>query len=277
MPALTERRPAPMLPLLDRPFVQHTVEFLVGQGVREFDFVLSHLPEEIEGLLGDGTRWGAAIRCHLARDADHPYDSIRVMGLEAESRPVLLGHADRLPEVALARTAAPAENGTAVLFYTTTDETDEAVPAREWTGWAWLPGQVLADLSAGMDVQGLAHRMIGSDIAEACCVSVDAMLSVRTYADLIESQRRVFAKEFAPLLLTDRDVEEGLCVSRNVSLHPTVALAPPVFIGENCRIDAKSFLLFCRVCGRVLNSEPRSVWLGCVPALLWIVASWLPF
>jgi hypothetical protein len=46
---------------------------------------------------------------------------------------------------------------------------------------------------------------------------------------------------------------------------------------ENCRIDAKSFLLFCRVCGRVLNSEPRSVWLGYVPALLWIVASWLPF
>ena len=26
---------------------------------------------------------------------------------------------------------------------------------------------------------------------------------------------------------------------------------------ENCRIDAKSFLLFCRVCCRVLNSEPR--------------------
>jgi hypothetical protein len=46
---------------------------------------------------------------------------------------------------------------------------------------------------------------------------------------------------------------------------------------ENCRIDAKSFLLFCRVCGRVLNSEPRSIWLECVPALLWVVASWLPF
>ena len=60
MTGLSERYPAPMLPLVDRPFIQHVVEILVDQGVTVFDFVLSHQPEKIEEVLGDGTRWGCA-------------------------------------------------------------------------------------------------------------------------------------------------------------------------------------------------------------------------
>ena len=47
-----------MLPLVDRPFVQHIIEFLVAGGIKRLDFVLGHLPDEVEARFGDGSRWG---------------------------------------------------------------------------------------------------------------------------------------------------------------------------------------------------------------------------
>src|SRR5262245_21298955 len=97
---LHDRHPVPMLPLVDRPFLQHLVEYFVHQGVLVFDWVLCHLPEEIEQFLGTGERWGAEFRYHLVRDPFRPYTEIRALSLgEGNEGPILLGHADRLPAV----------------------------------------------------------------------------------------------------------------------------------------------------------------------------------
>ena len=71
--------PTPMLPLADKPFIQHVVETLVDRGVTEFDFALNHLPEKIEHLLGNGARWGSRFRFHLARDASRPYGVLKAV------------------------------------------------------------------------------------------------------------------------------------------------------------------------------------------------------
>src|ERR1700722_10228444 len=94
-----EGLPGFLLPLIDRPFLQHIVEFLPEAGIVDtIDIVLSHVPEKVEALLGDGTRWGVPIRYSLARDPARPYAALsRLDGVE----PVLLVHADCLPQVAL--------------------------------------------------------------------------------------------------------------------------------------------------------------------------------
>ena len=51
-----------LLPLMDRPFIQHVVECLVTQGLKDFTVILCQSPEKVEGLLGDGTRWGSRRR-----------------------------------------------------------------------------------------------------------------------------------------------------------------------------------------------------------------------
>ncbi|MBM3262099.1 MAG: hypothetical protein FJY97_01510 [candidate division Zixibacteria bacterium] len=76
---LTAWYPSPLLPVADRSIAQHIIEFLVDQGVVEFDFVLSHLPEKLETLLGDGARWGCRFRYHLTRDPERPYATLRAI------------------------------------------------------------------------------------------------------------------------------------------------------------------------------------------------------
>ena len=60
-----------MLPLVDRPFLQHLVECLVDAGVEDLDMILANHAEDIESHFEDGRRWGVRIRYHLARTVEN--------------------------------------------------------------------------------------------------------------------------------------------------------------------------------------------------------------
>lgn len=59
---LTQRRPKPMLPVLDAPLVRWAVRWLAHHGVRDIVINLHHLGEQIEADLGDGSALGVSIR-----------------------------------------------------------------------------------------------------------------------------------------------------------------------------------------------------------------------
>lgn len=101
---LDEYLPIPLLPLADRPFLQHVVEFLVRQGVRRFEFILSHLPEKIEARFGDGARWGCSFLYHLVPSAD---EALRVAAGIASGvdDDVILASGVCLPEFEMAAVA----------------------------------------------------------------------------------------------------------------------------------------------------------------------------
>src|SRR5262245_41814520 len=96
--ALAARGPGPLLPLVDRPFVQHVVEFLAGRGATDIDVVLGLSARPAAAALGDGTRWGVRLHCRPADDPARPYGPLRDLAGEGPG-PVLLGHADRLPPI----------------------------------------------------------------------------------------------------------------------------------------------------------------------------------
>src|SRR5271155_282971 len=120
---LDEHLPLPLFPLGDRPILHYVVDFLAGQGVRRFEFVLGHLPEKIEAYLGDGARWGASFEFHLLRSASDPLRLVETIaaGLDDE---IILGSGVTLPE--FRPTASPGPT----LYL------DDA---GNWTGWALLP------------------------------------------------------------------------------------------------------------------------------------------
>src|SRR5579884_2167414 len=90
-PFLYDHYPVPMIPLVDRPFIQHVVEVCARDGVSHFDFVLHHLPEKIEHHLGDGTRWGSTFTFHLARDESRPYRLLKSLDFSsAGNEPILI-------------------------------------------------------------------------------------------------------------------------------------------------------------------------------------------
>ena len=237
MERLGERYPAAMLPLMDRPFIQHVMETLVNRGCNRFEVVLSHMPEKIETLLGDGKRWGVDIRYHLVSRPERPYRPLKLLGDRPDRQPVLIVHADRLVQGDISRSRPPSPGDGPVLYCYGDDTVPVGRTERKWSGWAWLTPACLAEIpedSSEKRLQAYLEQRTGSRIEESESYKP---LSVQSCDDLIASHRLVLAKKKSDLMIRGSEVEEAVWLARNVSLHPTARLIPPLYIGENCRIE----------------------------------------
>ncbi|MEW6756495.1 MAG: NDP-sugar synthase, partial [Candidatus Latescibacterota bacterium] len=229
-------RPAPLRPLVDRPFIQHVVECLVQEGITELDLVLSDRPEEVEWLLGDGTRWGGHFRYHLVRHPAHPYGAVRKALIDAQDGFVLLGHADRLPDPAVARLRPPAGSAEPILFYWR----DRSVPAAEdrprWSGWAWVPRGALPAFGEHLAESALLDLLLDLVRHKPSIVEVRRPASARSYADLLAAHRAALEGHLHGLLLSGRERRRRVRIGRNVHISPSARLLAPVYIGQNTRV-----------------------------------------
>ncbi len=100
MHGLDTERPASLLPLGDRPVLQHIIELLAAQGITSIELIANHAPERIEAMLGNGDRWGCSFRYHLAAQSERPYRSLKIIS-QTKTEPWVLVHAERYPCVEL--------------------------------------------------------------------------------------------------------------------------------------------------------------------------------
>ncbi len=225
---LAERHSPEMLPLVDRPVVQHVVEHLVQQGILEMDVIVSHLPEKVEALLGDGTRWGAKFHFHLVKDPCRPYGALSLTGLPTDDSSCLLIHADRLVEMSVKD--FPPCDASATVLLTTAGAGQDSPPV--WTGWAVVGRNVLGAIPADADMALLETCLRAVASAEVACRMMDA----RTCIGLLEGQQGMLAGGFAGLMLSGWQADPGIWMAHGVVLHPTARLVPPVFLGDSCSI-----------------------------------------
>lgn len=220
MEPILHNRPTPLLKIADKPIISHVIEYLVPCGIKEFDLILSHQPETVEELLGDGARWGISITYHLVRSGENPYATIGSVASHWGEEEVLIGRADSIPKLDLFD-----EKKEMVFFF------DEL---REWTGWGIIPASKLANVpavTAENDLPQLFHENKHE-------VIIDSFLSTRSLSELLMSNFRFISGPSSEHLFptTAKMVEPSIWISRAVTLHPTAKINPPAFIGENCKI-----------------------------------------
>ncbi|HWI54646.1 MAG TPA: sugar phosphate nucleotidyltransferase, partial [Desulfobacteria bacterium] len=58
---LTCDRPKPMVPMVNRPVMEHTVELLKNYGITDIGVTLQYMPQEIISYFGDGSRLGVSM------------------------------------------------------------------------------------------------------------------------------------------------------------------------------------------------------------------------
>lgn len=59
--ALSTHVPEYLLPIVNKPIVEHLVELLVRNGIKDIFIIAGHMPVEVEEYFGNGERWGARI------------------------------------------------------------------------------------------------------------------------------------------------------------------------------------------------------------------------
>ena len=235
---MMQRHLVPMLPLLDRPFVQHVIEYCIGQGIKEFDIVLSHLPEVLERHLGDGARWGCRVTYHLARDPGVSLRSAVPIGARVARRISCVAGPCR----PLAHLPDPAGQRC---------QRGQRLAVRLGSPWPWAartwervdgmgppacprPADDIARPARGTAVRPPAVRR-----SRMCVLAeVSTVLSVRTPAELLAAERAMLDKKIGGLMFRGREKAPGMWVARSAAISPKAELNGPVFIGPHSVVGA---------------------------------------
>jgi len=241
--AMTDKIPACMLPLVDKPFLQHVVEYLIVKGITQIDFVLSQLPEQVEGLLGDGTRWGAKFSFHPVRDANQPWKAVRLL-TRSFKEAVLIADADFLPPVLIDPVQEFGDRP--VVWMDGESHTDDG---GFWTGWAACLPDLLTNLSdSATRLEAFEHFKA----AGATGVGSGNVLSVTSFERLISAQVSVLVGWQDSLVVTGSRKTEGVVIGRGARIHPSAVISGPAYIGEFSEISKGVELargsIVCRDC-----------------------------
>ena len=234
-----------LLPLCDRPMIQHIIESLVVQGVTAVEILVGHAPEEVEALLGNGDRWGCRFRYHLEVQPELPYRSLKVI-TELREQPWVLVHASKYPCVDV----PSGEIGFPLLYFGTAGEGSQehgnnsadgqrdGIGAARWGGAAVFPAGQVSEALFNQTYEGLySHLMQLRSRGEATVVETSQWLDTSTPAKLIESQKMLLERRVDGFVMSGTERQPGVWISRNVVIHPTVQLVAPVYVGPNCRLN----------------------------------------
>lgn len=218
-------KPTPLLCVGGKPIVIHVLEFLGQQGVTDVDIILNYLPEKIEKELGTGRRWGINITYHLARNAEFPFQAIQPFAHKLRDKSVLFALADNLPAIDPLDIIGSVTNKPVMFMF----------PDNVWSGWGFIPVSFLEKVSHHLNFDDLLSQLEGKYEVKI----VEHFLNTRKLKEFKLSNLRFLNDEHALSVFptSAKHVEDGVWISRGVSLHPTAKIIPPVFIGEYCQIN----------------------------------------
>lgn len=267
---LTRDRPAALLPVANRPVVEHLLELLGRHGVDGATLALHHCPYPLEATLGDGTRLGLHLDYVLERVPLGTAGSARRIAA-AWAEPFVLAAGTALAAVDLAKAAAfhqahqaaltlivePAGAGDGSLELADTSEIQ--LPATPRTGSVRLTGLAIVTPAALRLVPPGRSADLLADLLPALreaglpvlgYVTPGPALVIRTVADLLEANRQALAGEVPGLVLPGVELQPGIRVCRGARVHPRARLVAPVLVGTNAVVERDAL-----VAGSVIGSD----------------------
>lgn len=260
---LTVNTPKAMMPVLNRPFLEHVIRRLAGYGITEIILTQGHLSQPIEGYFGDGGQFGVSLR-YVVEDSPlgtagavknaekHLGDCFLVLNgdvfTDLDITAMIRFHQERKAVATISLT--PVEDPTRYGLI----ETDSSGRVRHFLEKP-SPEQITTDMiNAGTYV---LERRVLDGVPPQTQWSFERQL----FPSLLESGQRVFAysspvywvdighpKDYFQLnvdLLKGRSNQyiparpDEVSVGKDSQVDETARLTGPALIGHNCRIGPK--------------------------------------
>jgi lipopolysaccharide/colanic/teichoic acid biosynthesis glycosyltransferase/acetyltransferase-like isoleucine patch superfamily enzyme len=221
-----------MVPLLDRPWLQHLVESLISRGIKTFHFFNCDLPQQIEHYFQDGKRWGSEFIYHLGKDEKALLKQIQIQSELSGAEMILLAQTNSiifdLPDFNEPANICPSAFKV-------------ASQADDFYNWHMVEPESLKSASKFDHYKDLSqHLSKHLRGAKWQSISCSRYILLNNPGQLIDAQQQVLNNRFKNILCNANEIDPGIRISRNVTIEPTAVLIPPVFIGENSQIGASA-------------------------------------
>lgn len=261
---LTSNAPKPMMPLANRPMMEHIVDLLRRHDIEEIVVTVAFMANNIRTYFGDGSEFGVRMvyateetplgTAGSVRNAmDELDDTFLVISgdvlTDIDLGGVVEAHrsAGALATIGLVRVDNPLEYGIVI-----TDDEGNIERFLEKPTWGqvfsdtintgiyvleprvfdWIAADEPVDFSSEVFPRVLAdgEKLIGA-VAEGYWEDVGTLESyVGAHKDILDGRVRVDMPGF--------EVADGVWVGEGAEIHPDAVITGPAVIGDNCNVDS---------------------------------------
>jgi lipopolysaccharide/colanic/teichoic acid biosynthesis glycosyltransferase len=232
---LTDRTCAALLRVAGKPLLIHAIESLGAAHLTDIIVVVSPFAEQVEKMLGDGTRWGMHFRYITARSHECPDGLVRRFDDQYSGGLLLVrGEILRTPMVAEFLARASSIETAAVAA------TIAGVPA----GVVLIHTPRRLNSHQACTLVGLASDEGSQRESTAAIDFPDASLSrVESLPEFHRVNLGAAAGRFPGLIVPGRELMPGVIVGRKTRLPASAIKGRPVFVGSRCQIAADAELM----------------------------------
>lgn len=259
---LTCALPKPMVPILNRPCMEHIVNLLRRHEIRDIATTLQYLPEEIRSYFGDGGDFGVNLVYFTEDTPLGTAGSVKnASSFLDETFIVISGdaltdcHLQRAAEfhrekgalatLVLTPVSCPLEYGVVI-----TDREGRIVRFLEKPGW----GEVFSDtVNTGIYIlepeildyieenkmvdfsKDIYPRLLAEGKALYAFVTEDYWCDIGNVEQYLQAQFDILEKR-SLFSLPGMEIRPGVRVGRNVRIDPSADVVPPVVIGDDCSV-----------------------------------------
>lgn len=274
---LTDILPGSMLPLPGKPLMAYTLEMLARSGIEEVVICLHRMGGNVEAWFGTGRRWGIHINYSLQRDTLGDAGAIKwAKSIIGERMLFLPGNAlhdldiDQLirsheesgcPATIVTNASAPNHTGA----YIFEPELLDFIPGRETFD---IETQLIPLLQKnGVGINYFDHTGYWNPVSTFQELR-EAQATYLTSAAAKEEDSDSHTADAAHLRypsIPGNRFGDNVWAGKNNIIHPSVRIAPPVVIGDNCQIGKDVELgPFSIIGSNVIIDDEASIRQSCV-------------
>ena len=281
---LTCDRPKPMVPVMNRPLMEYSVELLQKHGFRDIAVTLQYLPDQIKNHFGDGSRFGVNLHYFVEDEPLGTAGSVKnAASMLDETFIVISGDAltdfdlseavcfhrarGAVATLVLKAVENPLEYGVVM-----TDPDGRINRFLEKPGWGEvfsdtvntgiyiLEPEVLSLVEPGRMVdfsKDIFPRLLEMKELLFGCVLEGFWCDIGDLREYLRAHREVLAGRVGIKLKGARH-ERGIWIEEGASIHPRALLQGPLYIGSGCLIDAGARIGEGTVLGSHTRVEERA-------------------
>ncbi len=259
---LTCSLPKPMVPIMNKPVMEYSIELLKKYGINDIAVTLAYMPTEITDYFGNGEKWGVTLHYFIedeplgtggsVKNAEPFIDDTLIIisgdaltDLHIEKAITYHREKNSKATLVLRNEEVPIEYGVVI-----TDETGKIIQFVEKPSWGEvfsntintgiyiLEPEVLDyfnrgdqfDFSKDLFPKLLKDQvpMYGYVMEEYWCDIGDLNSYKQTHFDILQGK--------VDIKIDGEEVEKGIWIGAGTQLGEGVRLTPPTFIGKNCYI-----------------------------------------
>ncbi len=260
---LTYQMPVGMLPVVNKPIMEHQVELFVRNGIKNIHISCNHLSNKVQAYFEDGTRWGANTTYNFERPPFGLVAALRLMRpyFEGETLVIVLSNIVADIDLRDAMEFHWTKRADATFLYMNSeapqaglslvvDENDRisAVGTQSHNPLKRNPVETGICIIEP-ETLDLLTDTLGHNLLQACWLAsqtarlhlfgypVDGPLTrITGWDSYTQVQKDILSGKYPGVVIPGIELQPGVWVGKNISASSAVSFDAPLLIGDNCRI-----------------------------------------